>query len=354
MLGNPSRCAVARIRIVESTGLGGFMNVQSGACDPRFRHAATWSSPNREITDTILSFVNSGIDAGEPVLVSCSGPLLAGLRRQLTPHGDLLQWAGLESAQVNPHRITAAMRAFADDHPGQPVRFLQEPAWHLLGPDHLCEAIRHEALVNLVLAEAPATVLCAYDWRLSGQALGSAQQTHPMTLREGRWQPSELFGADAAIPPECDKPLPGPPPDAPALTYRNDQAGVREFTAGQARVAGLPADSATDLMIAVGELAANTLAHTDGPGTLWIWAAGNDIFCQVRDGGQIQDPLVGSFLPGPEAAVGGRGLWVVHQLCDLAEIRSGPGGTTIRVRMSLGAGPVAPPLGRRAAAGCHA
>jgi hypothetical protein len=35
--------------------------------------------------------------------------------------------------------------------------------------------------------------------------------------------------------------------------------------------------------------------------------------------------------PDPES---GRGLWLVNQLCDLVQIRSGPSGTTIRVHMA--------------------
>jgi hypothetical protein len=31
--------------------------------------------------------------------------------------------------------------------------------------------------------------------------------------------------------------------------------------------------------------------------------------------------------------VGGHGIWVVQQLCDLAELRTGPSGTVIRLHM---------------------
>jgi hypothetical protein len=33
--------------------------------------------------------------------------------------------------------------------------------------------------------------------------------------------------------------------------------------------------------------------------------------------------------------MGGHGLWLVHQVCDLVEIRSGDAGTTIRLHMNL-------------------
>jgi anti-sigma regulatory factor (Ser/Thr protein kinase) len=85
--------------------------------------------------------------------------------------------------------------------------------------------------------------------------------------------------------------------------------------------------------MAVAELAANTLAHTSGPGTLTLWAVDDEVICQVQDQGQITDPLAGRLRPAPDAPGGGRGLWVVHQVCDQVEIRSGRAGTTVRLHM---------------------
>jgi hypothetical protein len=82
-------------------------------------------------------------------------------------------------------------------------------------------------------------------------------------------------------------------------------------------------------------LAANTLAHTNEPGQLTLWATGSEVICQVHDIGEITDPLAGKLRPDPGDPGGGRGLWVVHQLCDLVEIRTGPAGTTTRVHLQL-------------------
>jgi anti-sigma regulatory factor (Ser/Thr protein kinase) len=89
-----------------------------------------------------------------------------------------------------------------------------------------------------------------------------------------------------------------------------------------------------DLVLAVGEIASNTFVHTDAGGTLTIWTAGNELVCQVQDSGHIDDPLAGRRRPGPGAG-NGHGLWLVHQVCDLVELRSGPGETVIRLHMRL-------------------
>jgi anti-sigma regulatory factor (Ser/Thr protein kinase) len=122
------------------------------------------------------------------------------------------------------------------------------------------------------------------------------------------------------------------------FTYRQDQRAVRRFAASRARLAGLSPDRTTDLVIAVAELAANTLVHTGGPGTLTVWVADGELICQIQDGGQIADPRAGTHRPDATDPSRGRGLWVVHQVCDQVETRTGPGGTTIRLHMRLDGG----------------
>jgi anti-sigma regulatory factor (Ser/Thr protein kinase) len=117
------------------------------------------------------------------------------------------------------------------------------------------------------------------------------------------------------------------------LRYRTNLRHVREFTAAWAHRAGMPPGQVRDLVMAVAELAANTLRHTTGPGTLTLWATSEEVVCQVQDEGQITDPLAGSVRPAPDSPGGGRGLWLVHQVVDRVEIRTGPAGTTVRVHM---------------------
>jgi anti-sigma regulatory factor (Ser/Thr protein kinase) len=133
--------------------------------------------------------------------------------------------------------------------------------------------------------------------------------------------------------PRHGQPLRAPPEGAEFLRYRADLSRVRQFTAAWARQAGLPPRQASDLVIAVAELAANTLRHTTGSGTVTLWATDEEVICQVQDQGHITDPLAGSVRPAPDALGGGRGLWLVHQIGDHVEIRTGPAGTTVQVHM---------------------
>jgi anti-sigma regulatory factor (Ser/Thr protein kinase) len=128
-------------------------------------------------------------------------------------------------------------------------------------------------------------------------------------------------------------PLPSPGDDAVYHTYRTDLAKVRALVLQQARAAGLAEGRATDLVLAVSEVAANTLRHTQSDGTLTIWRQAGEIVCEIQDEGTISDPEAGQRTPGPDAT-GGHGLWLVYQVCDLVELRSNETGTIIRMHMA--------------------
>lgn len=150
-----------------------------------------------------------------------------------------------------------------------------------------------------------------------------------------------MSSPSAPVPDERDRPLDGSPGDAEVLAYRADLAEIRGFAASWARRAGLPPERIGDLVIVVGELTANTLAHTGGPGVLRLWVSGGEVVCQVDDGGQITDPRAGMRRPDPAADGGHRGLWVVRQLCDRVEISTGPAGATVRAQLRLDRGSAA-------------
>ena len=129
-------------------------------------------------------------------------------------------------------------------------------------------------------------------------------------------------------------PLPAPASDVMYHTYRADLSQVRDLVLEQARQAGLTEDRVSDLVLAVSEVAANTLRHTRSSGTLAIWHDADEVVCEIRDEGVITDPLAGQRRP-PASASGGHGLWIVHQVCDQVELSSDATGTTIRMHMAL-------------------
>jgi anti-sigma regulatory factor (Ser/Thr protein kinase) len=95
------------------------------------------------------------------------------------------------------------------------------------------------------------------------------------------------------------------------------------------------AEHIEELVLAVDELATNSIRHGGGSGTLRCWREGEALLCEVQDRGWIDAPLVGRRRPDPEAS-SGRGVWLANQLCDLVQIRSSSTGTVVRVHKRLG------------------
>jgi anti-sigma regulatory factor (Ser/Thr protein kinase) len=116
--------------------------------------------------------------------------------------------------------------------------------------------------------------------------------------------------------------------------YTTNLSEVRALAESKARVFGLPEDRIVDFVIAVAEVAANTVRHARSPGSMEIWLDGGEVVCEIRDAGVITDPLVGSGPPPPHAN-GGHGLWLVHQICDRVDLHSDERGTVIRLHMAL-------------------
>jgi anti-sigma regulatory factor (Ser/Thr protein kinase) len=123
-------------------------------------------------------------------------------------------------------------------------------------------------------------------------------------------------------------------PGAVSLTFTTDLAAVRRLVRRCTQEADLSEQRAIDLVIAVSEVAANTIQHARTAGTLDIWRDADEIVCQIKDAGFIRDPLAGVRAPRPGQTTC-HGLWLVNQICDQVDLRSDETGTTIRMHMNL-------------------
>ncbi|HEX5740469.1 MAG TPA: sensor histidine kinase, partial [Pilimelia sp.] len=285
----------------------------------------------------VTAFLEPALAAGAPVLVAVPGDNLGVLRSALAGRDTRVRFADMTVAGRNPGRILpTVLLPFAADHPGERPWIVGEPVWPGRTADEYPECVAHEALINAAFAGRDAAILCPYDAAgLDEVSVADAARTHPAFLRPaGDRVPSRRYADPLALAAECNVPLPPVPTGAAALAY--DAAvglgAVRRFVSAQARGAGLADDRADDLVVAVNELAANTIAHTPGEGTVRVWAEGGQVRCQVDDGGYLADPLAGRIPPAVDVP-GGRGLILVHRLCDLVRVHRGVGGTAVRLHV---------------------
>jgi anti-sigma regulatory factor (Ser/Thr protein kinase) len=299
------------------------------------RHIGFFYRTQDDYARTVGGFLRDGLSRREPAFAAVPRAKVCLIRDALGADARHVEFADMTEMGRNPAWIIPQVLAFAGRHPGWRVRYVGEPIWAARTGAELREATRHEALINLAFATADADLLCPYDFaRLDPAVLADARRTHPLLLSAGRHEESPGYAVPFLIPSSCSLPLPVPPPDAMSHTYRTNLSEVRALVFKHAIEAGLTAARAHDLVLAVSEVAANTLRHTKSDGILNVWHDQDEVVAEVHDDGTITDPLAGRRLPDPGAS-GGHGLWLVHQVCDLVELRSDSAGTTVRMHMAI-------------------
>jgi anti-sigma regulatory factor (Ser/Thr protein kinase) len=295
------------------------------------RHIALFYHKESDYRSTVREFVQAGADQSEPVFVAV--PLDKLPSDWQLPDGPAVSFTDMRKLGGNPARIIPALRAFADQHQGKRVRYLAESVWPSRPAAEQLAAARHESLVNLAFADAQVTMMCLYNAaELPRSVIERACSTHPSLRSDGRERDSLHYLGPAGYPDGLDVPLPSPPDAAETLSYERDLRPLRALVIAAADRAGLDASRCTDLVIAASEVAANTLRHTRAGGIVRLWHNEHELLCQIEDDGHIRDPLAGYHRP-VDGMPGGQGLWLVNQVCDLVEIRTGTFGTTIRLHM---------------------
>jgi anti-sigma regulatory factor (Ser/Thr protein kinase) len=302
----------------------------------RFRHEALLYDGIDDFVDAVAAFLQDGQASDEPALVVVDNHKIGLLRDAL---GDATGVMFADMAQVgsNPARIIPAWRDFVGRHAssGRPFRGVGEPIWAERSPTELVECQRHESLLNVAFDAGPSWwLLCPYDVRSLGRAvLEEAARSHPFVTDHGARRASGTYHGEYGDAFLGD--LPEPPVFSTELQFgAGPLAAVRDFVLQRCRSMHLDEGRAADLMVVVSELATNSVRHGGGAGTVRLWEDDGALVCEVRDQGRVTDPLVGRVRPTVDSRAG-RGLWLVHQLCDLVQIRSGDHGTVVRAYVRI-------------------
>jgi anti-sigma regulatory factor (Ser/Thr protein kinase) len=304
-----------------------------------FSHQAFFYADVAEFLDQACGFVRDGLERDEAVLVATGGERLAALRHLFGSEPDV-GLADMAEVGVNPARIIPLWRDFLDANAaaGRTVRGIGEPIWTGRSEAELAECHQHEALLNVAFAGGPGwRLLCPYDVSgLSPDVVQEARGTHPVLLESGMVVSSDVYHLESARRALRHRPLPPPPPTVAPMEFgAGELSAVRQRVRDVAVAEGLDRDRADDLVLCTDELAANSLLHAGGRGQLRVWRDGAEILAEVSDEGAIDDPLAGRRAPALDR-VGGRGLWLANQLCDLVQLRSGAAGTVVRLHVRLG------------------
>jgi len=309
-------------------------DARTSSHDPRpgFVHEALMYRDLSEFEGAMQAFLQEAADAGEPVLVALPGPHLEHTRAALGEAMAEARCEDLERVGRNPGRLLSMIEEWVSAHGGR-ARVVSEVVWPGRSHAEAVEALRHEALVNHALAGSAATIMSPFDaGQLDADILAGVEMTHPTVVENGRRRAGtaytdplstafgELWPLDDPTGPVTEHPLDG------------SLMELRRAIAEDPALAGLTAERRSDLVFAINEATSNAVRHGDATCMTRIWHDGEEVVTEVSTPSAIDDVMVGRRRPA-EDALEGRGLWLINQICDLVELRSGTAGMTLRMHV---------------------
>lgn len=289
-----------------------------------FAHEALFYRDEDDFLAGTTRFVADGVSRGEPVLVAVSEARIALLREQLGSQADQVHFINITEAGRNPGRIIpGVLMAFSASTPLQRVCMVGEPMWPGRSELEYPACVQHEALINTAFEGRKGTLLCPYDaGALPQHVLEDARRTHPVVIDGTKRVAGKWYTDPAKLADIYNVPLPPPPSSAEEHNFSvGTLAHMRKLVTAYAN--WLRREQVEDLVLAVNELATNSILHASGRGVLRMWREGDTVVCEVSDSG--------TGFPPSFTGLSGFGIVMVNLLCDLVRTHTSHSGTTVRV-----------------------
>jgi anti-sigma regulatory factor (Ser/Thr protein kinase) len=289
-----------------------------------------------QLAHELAAPVAVALEAGEPVVAALDELNRAALSTHLGSAADAVEWLDPYAVHQVPAFTVATRWARLSRHAPDPEQRTTVVAQHVPLPHaDAGHWMRLDAALNVALDGLPVTVLCPFPAD-TDRALVEA--THPSLRVGGVSLPTSNLVDPATVVAE----YPPPPPPAlgvPLAELDFTTAGlgdVRRLVTRTSALAGLDPERTADLVLAVNEIATNSVEHGPGRGRLRLWRHGDaGLVAEVHDVGLMAVPFPGLVAP-PPSGERGRGLWLASELSDVLQVWSDAAGTTVRLQVGPG------------------
>jgi MEDS: MEthanogen/methylotroph, DcmR Sensory domain len=234
-----------------------------------YRHEAVLWRGNDQFVAGTAPFVREGLAAGQPVMAALTPARIDLLRDALGADPGRVEFVDMARLGANPARIIPAWRRFTAEHAEgrQPVRGIGEPIWHGRRGAQVAECQVHETLLNMAVdPDTPLWLPCPYDAEaLSQDVLAEAYRSHPVVVLVEAHRGSTAYGGAHHIGVMFEADLPAVDVVVSQRVFGDeDYSVVRTDVAAHATSAGLSRARADDLVLAVHEVAVNSVEHDGG------------------------------------------------------------------------------------------
>lgn len=296
-------------------------------------HEAVLYTTAVELAELLAPRVVAAVQAGEPVVAVLDESNAATLAESLGAAGAAVEfhdpaqvhllpaftvatrWARLSRRATAPAGRATVIGQHVEDLPG-------------IGPEHWP---RLEMALDIATAGLPITVLCPCRADCADLDLVHATHQHLVTPTGARRSTGYRPPHEAVV-----QYPPPPPPDLGPPDLHREFTGaslsrLRREVATRAAAAGLGLDRISDMVLAVNEIASNSVEHGPGSGRLRIWVDEPGLIAEVADRGRMDVPFPGLTAPPPQGDRG-RGLWLASELSDVLQVWSDDTGTVVRIR----------------------
>ena len=297
-------------------------------------HDALIYGTDEALMETLVPWLQEGLERGDGALVATTAPHIEQFRDSLGSDEGSVSFFFADDWYVQPAQTIAAWQRLLVEAAANGVNHTRIVGEVRFGatPDLQTSWTRYESALNAVFEHAPAWIVCPYDARaLPADVIDRAWRTHP-TVWDSTRHRSDRYELPARLLREIVEPgraVTDPPTVDMPIDERLSE--TREAVRAVGHGAGLPGGRVEELVLAVSELAGNTVRHAGGGGRLALWITAEGVVCEVTDRGRgVQDPLAGLAPPAPSASAG-MGLWIARQLSDSFAIGSDDEGTTVRI-----------------------
>jgi anti-sigma regulatory factor (Ser/Thr protein kinase) len=302
---------------------------------PALTHRALLYRDREQLERAVRDFVQSAAQAREPVLALLPRANLDWLPSALGELASNVRFEDMSVAGRNPNLLLSLIQEWIDDHDGR-GRIISEPVWPGRSYAEVIESLRHEALLNFVLESRATIILCPYDAEnLDSETVRGAELTHPEVIyADGAPCSSRHYGDPEELLVGRRWPLQAAPGSASEHPFEGDLGALRRSVERDPALRDLSSERRYDLVFAINEAVTNAVMHSDGKCRMRIWSDDGTVVSEVNSVASLSDNLAGRRRP-PLDATDGRGLWLINQVCDLVELRSGEDGTTVRMHVRV-------------------
>ncbi|WIX98947.1 sensor histidine kinase [Amycolatopsis mongoliensis] len=309
------------------------MSAGPGVARRGYDHAAVHYGSDAELLAVAVPFLEGGLAAGEPTFVSLAPDRAELVRRALSPSADA-RYLTVDEVYVRP---AAAIKSYRELMAGlvaggaAGIRIFGELPRTAIDRSWDWWA-RYEAAVNHAYDEFPLRSMCAYDTRTTPRhVLDDVARTHPFVATPGGHRSNAGYVDPPAFLADPRPMTPHPIQHAlPLVEFTDPQPPAARRAVLDITKTDLPAGEIDDLVLAVSEIVDNAVRHGRPPVTMRIWADADHMVVTVHDTGEGPgDPFAGLLPAGRQ--IGGRGLWIAHQICSQVTLHRDETGFTVRL-----------------------